>query len=306
MLNMQYTTIQYQIQERNSKTKTLHRAKLDPKTGGITYTPANRKTPIAYDRHRHTLIETTPDGDQIELELDCDEEKENIESTLCAPVLLTSKAKKTTTVQQNIKARVADDACSPKKGTRATTRRGSRTLPVARSYAESTDPESSSSSPSTSDDDDEESDFEAPAANMVTFATNNRTITTGANNRGKTDKAAVIKNEQKGKLSARFKDECSDEESDLDEPPIKKSRTGRVAAAGTNKTDKKIRTIAADASRTTSRNKKSVRNETTETSDGSASDAPPPREVPSNFSSPIVKANWEELPDWRCAGAIDY
>lgn len=48
----------------------MYPAHIDLKTGGITFTPANRKTPIAYDRHRHLLIEKTPDGDEVEIELD--------------------------------------------------------------------------------------------------------------------------------------------------------------------------------------------------------------------------------------------
>lgn len=48
----------------------MHPAHIDLKTGGITFTPANRKTPIAYDRHRHLLIEKTPEGDEVEIELD--------------------------------------------------------------------------------------------------------------------------------------------------------------------------------------------------------------------------------------------
>jgi len=58
------------IQEKKSKSAKLHPAHIDLKTGGITFTPANRKTPIAYDRHRHLLIEKTPDGDEVEIELD--------------------------------------------------------------------------------------------------------------------------------------------------------------------------------------------------------------------------------------------
>ena len=78
-------------------------------------------------------------------------------------------------------------------------------------------------------------------------------ITAGANNRDST--ATVIKQEHKGKSSTRFRGECSDKESDLDEPPVKSSRTGRVAAADTKKAHKKISAIAAvTASRTTPRN----------------------------------------------------
>jgi len=67
------------IQEKKSKSGKLFRAHVDSKTGGVTFVPANRKTPIAYDRHRHLLIEKTPEGDEVEVELDTEADKENIE-----------------------------------------------------------------------------------------------------------------------------------------------------------------------------------------------------------------------------------
>lgn len=255
---------------------------MDPKTGGITYTPANRKTPIAYDRHRHTLIETTPDGDQIELELDCDEEKENIDSTLSAPVLIASKAKTTKGIQ-TIKVRAEESSCAPKEEKRIT-RRGTGTLQPTRSYAESTDPESSSSS------DDEESDSDAVQTQPKSVTNNNRNI--------------VAASKRKGKVPMTAK-ESSDEESDLDEPPVKKSKVVRATEVDTKHAGKKASTSAA-ASKAMPSSKTSRRNKMTVQSDDSESDAPAPRVNPGNFSSPIVKSDWEEQPDWRCTGAIDY
>ncbi len=236
------------------------------------------------------MIETTPDGDQIELELDCVEEKENNDSKLAAPVLLTSKAKAKKVVQ-TIKVRAEDSSSKPKKETRVT-RRGTGALQPTRSYAESTDPESSGCSSSSSSDD-EESDFEAVATQAKAPTKNNRHITAGAKNAGK--------------VTATTK-KRSDEESDLDEPPVKKSKGVRVAAVDTKYTRKKTSTAvaAAAASKTMSRSKTSKRGNTTTQPNDSDSDAPAPRETPGDFSSPIVKSNWEEQPDWRCSGAIDY
>ena len=94
-------------------------------------------------------------------------------------------------------------------------------------------------------------------APKVTFATNHcNDATAGANNRDST--AAVIKQEhKKGKSLARVRDEHSDKGSDLDEPPVKNSMMGCVAAADTKKTDKKIAAIAAVtvSRRTAPRNK---------------------------------------------------
>ena len=252
---------------------------MDPKTGGITYTPANRKTPIAYDRHRHALIETTPDGDHIELELDCDEEKENIDSTLSDPVPVASKAKTTKGIQ-TIKVRADESSCAPQEEKRIT-RRGTGTLQSTRSYAESTDPESSSRSSSSSSSVDEVSDSEAvpPQAN--------RNILAGSKKKGKPTVTTKVR---------------SDEESGLDEPPVKKSKAVRVAATNTKNTGKKTST----ATKTMPRSKTSKRNNVTTKSDDSDSDTPAPRASPGDFSSPIVKSNWEEQPDWRCTGAIDY
>ena len=231
-----------QIQERKSKSGKLHRAKIHQKTGGITFIPANRKTPIAYDRHRHTLIEKTPDGNnEIEVDDDDDddeEDKENLESDVEVPT-----TKKTAAVEISCGA-VAK-----------TQRRGA--IKTSQSYAESTDPETS----------DEESDFEEQPVKKSTRAT------TG------TAKNTVNKNTKK--TTTKKVEESA---------AVKKSKKTTRAIITTNnakKTANKVEEPATD-------------------SDDEEVDEPDPRERTAAFSSPIVKSNWEDQPDWRCASGIDY
>ena len=245
------TTIQ--IQERNSKSGKLHRAKIDPITGGITFTPGNRKTPIAYDRNRHTLIETTPEGDQIEVQLECDDDKENIDCSV--DPLPNSKDRRP------IRKTRVDSLTNDKSGTKR--RRGD--VHLTRSYADSTDPESSSSSSSSED----ESDFEEPT-NKGRKTTAERKLT---KNKATAAVAKLVKGS--GKRNTR-----SAKVSFNDTPHKKSFRTSK---------------------------KGSSKNKLTEDdSDGGAYDPAPSEQSPAKFSSPIVNANWDDRPDWRCAGAIDY
>lgn len=79
----------FYIQEKKTKAGKLYRAKVV--AGGLTFMPANRKTPVAYDRHRHRLIEKTPEGDEIEVDLDCWEDKENIDRDDDEPIEVVSR-----------------------------------------------------------------------------------------------------------------------------------------------------------------------------------------------------------------------
>eukprot|EP00545_Synedropsis_sp_CCMP1620_P003183 CAMPEP_0119003950 /NCGR_PEP_ID=MMETSP1176-20130426/858_1 /TAXON_ID=265551 /ORGANISM="Synedropsis recta cf, Strain CCMP1620" /LENGTH=266 /DNA_ID=CAMNT_0006955601 /DNA_START=162 /DNA_END=962 /DNA_ORIENTATION=- len=131
------------IQEKKSKAGKLHRAKVDNKTGGISFTPGNRKTPISYDRHRHTLIEKTPDGEEVEVELDTESEKENLkhcDSSDSEMEAITSK--KTNKI---VRPAAHDDDTKKEKHTRRK---------AIKSYEESASEEEES---------DDESDFEEPA-----------------------------------------------------------------------------------------------------------------------------------------------
>jgi hypothetical protein len=168
-----------QIQEKKAKAGKLHRAKVDNKTGGITYTPANRKTPVCYDRHRHTLIEKTPEGDEVEVELDTDDEKENFKD-ISDSELVIRKTKKTKIV----------------RGTK--NKLHQKEEPVQSSEASATE------------ESDDESDFEEEKAPIKKA----KKTTTKASARGGTPTKARTTND----TSVDFPADGSDREEAVDEP----------------------------------------------------------------------------------------
>lgn len=114
----------------------------------------------------------------------------------------------------------------------------------------------------------------------------------------------------------------SEGESDFEGPPKKgwnltaeRKMTKNSAGAGTTKPvnrSGKRNTGVAKVAFSNAIHKKSVRTSKTrqtrneDDSDDGMYEPVPSETSPVKFSSPIVKTNWDDRPDWRCAGAIDY
>mmetsp|Transcript_24365 Transcript_24365/g.37560 ORF Transcript_24365/g.37560 Transcript_24365/m.37560 type:complete len:207 (-) Transcript_24365:288-908(-) len=54
-------TVEKYVQIRKEKNGVLYKATEDPDTGGISFLPKTRKTPISFDGRRHKLVEKTPE-----------------------------------------------------------------------------------------------------------------------------------------------------------------------------------------------------------------------------------------------------